>query len=38
MGPPLGLDVGSAASCILEPGDGKELLERVSTSISKLSK
>ena len=37
MGPPLGLDVGSAASCIIEPGDGKELLDRVSNSVSNLS-
>ena len=37
MGPPLGMDVGAASSCLVEPGDGKEIVEQIIDALSKLN-
>ncbi|MGI0080478.1 MAG: 50S ribosomal protein L7Ae [Nitrososphaerales archaeon] len=36
MGPALGIDVGSAASCIVEPGDAQQLIDQVVGAVAKL--
>jgi large subunit ribosomal protein L7Ae len=38
MGPALGIDVGAASACIVEPGDGQQLLEQVVSAVAKLKK
>ena len=36
MGPPLGIDVGVAAACIVEPGEAQGLIEQILNALSKL--
>jgi large subunit ribosomal protein L7Ae len=36
MGPAMGIDVGAASACIVEPGDAQPLIEQVVSAISKL--
>ena len=38
MGPSLGIDVGAASACIVEPGEAQGLLEQVISAILKLKK
>ena len=38
MGPSLGIDVGAASACILEPGEAQGLMEQVINAVSKLKK
>ena len=36
MGPALGMDVGAASACIVEPGDGQALVDQVVSAVAKL--
>lgn len=36
MGPALGIDVGAAASCIVEAGDAQQLIDQVVGAVAKL--
>ena len=36
MGPAIGVDVGAASSCILEPGESQGLLDQIIPAIQKL--
>jgi large subunit ribosomal protein L7Ae len=36
MGPALGIDVGAASACIIEPGDAQPLIDQVVSAVSKL--
>ena len=36
MGPSLGIDVGAAAACIVEPGEAQGLLEQILSNLSKM--
>lgn len=36
MGPALGIDIGAAAACIVEPGDSQGLIDQIVTAIKKL--
>jgi large subunit ribosomal protein L7Ae len=36
MGPALGMDVGAASACIVEPGDGQPLVDQVVSAVAKL--
>ncbi len=36
MGPALGIDVGSASACIVEPGEAQPLIDQVVSAVSKL--
>ncbi|HKW03656.1 MAG TPA: 50S ribosomal protein L7Ae [Nitrososphaerales archaeon] len=36
MGPALGIDVGAAAACIVEPGDAQPLIDQVVGAVAKL--
>ena len=36
MGPALGIDVGAASACIVEPGDAQPLIDQVVAEVSKL--
>ncbi len=38
MGPAIGIDIGAASSCIVDPGQGRELVEQVIGAISNLKK
>jgi large subunit ribosomal protein L7Ae len=38
MGPALGIEVGAASACIVEPGDAQQLVDQVVDSLSKLKK
>jgi len=36
MGPALGIEVGAASACIVEPGDSQQLIDQVVNAIGKL--
>lgn len=36
MGPALGIDVGAASACIIEPGDAQPLIEQVVSAVAKI--
>jgi hypothetical protein len=36
MGPALGIDLGAAAACIIEPGESEGLIEQIITGIKKI--
>jgi large subunit ribosomal protein L7Ae len=36
MGPALGMDVGAASACVVEPGDAQPLVDQVVSAIAKL--
>jgi large subunit ribosomal protein L7Ae len=36
MGPALGIDVGSASACIVEPGEAQPLIDQVISAVQKL--
>lgn len=36
MGPALGIDVGSASACIIEPGEAQPLIDQVVSAVQKL--
>ena len=36
MGPALGMDVGAASACIIEPGDAQPLVDQVVSAVKKL--
>ena len=38
IGSALGMDVGAAAACIVEPGEAQQMLEQITTSLGKLKK
>jgi len=38
MGPTLGIDVGAAAACVVEPGEAQGLIEQIVGALSKLKK
>jgi large subunit ribosomal protein L7Ae len=38
MGPALGIEVGAASACIVEPGDSQPLIDQVVGAVGKISK
>lgn len=38
MGPALGIDIGAAAACIVDPGESKELIDQIIDSLKKIKK
>ncbi|MEM4298199.1 MAG: 50S ribosomal protein L7Ae [Nitrososphaerota archaeon] len=38
LGPSLGIDVGAASACIVDPGEGQDLVERIINALSMIKK
>jgi large subunit ribosomal protein L7Ae len=38
MGPALGIDIGAAAACIVDPGESKELIDQIINGLKKIKK
>lgn len=38
MGPALGIDLGSAAACVVEPGEAQGLIDQIVSALDKLKK
>jgi len=36
MGPALGIDIGAAAACIVDPGESKELIDQIINGLKKI--